>query len=87
MPDAQPVEPLHIFLTGNGGCSKPFLMKVLYHSLTKILSHGNVSLDKPKVLLIATTGVPAINIDGTTIHTALNIPITQFEKKIITSKW
>ena len=30
MPDAQPVEPLHIFLTGNGGCGKSFLMKVLY---------------------------------------------------------
>ena len=50
--------------------------------MTKILSHGNVSLDKPKVLLITTTGVPAINIDGTTIHTALNIPINQFEKKL-----
>ena len=47
------------------------------------MSHGNVSLDKPKVLLIATTGVPAINIDGTTIHTAL---LVNLEKKIITSK-
>ena len=82
MSDAQPLEPLHIFLTGNAGCGKSFLMKVLHQSLTKILSYGNVSLDKPKVLFMAPTGVAAINIDGTTIHNALNIPINQFGKKI-----
>ena len=68
---AQPLETLHIFLAGNAGCGKSFLMKVLYQSLTKILSYGIVSLDKPKVLLMAPTAVAAINIDGTTIHTAL----------------
>ena len=82
MSDAQPLEPLHIFLTGNASCGKSFLMKVLHQSLTKILSYGNVSLDKPKVLFMAPTGVAAINIDGTTIHNALNIPINQFGKKI-----
>ena len=82
MSDAQPLEPFHIFLTGNAGCGKSFLMKVLHQSLTKILSYGNVSLDKPKVLLMAPTGVAAINIDGTTIHTALNIPINHSGKKL-----
>ena len=43
---------------------------------------GNVSLDKPKVLLMAPTGVAAINIDGTTIHTALNIPVGSFGKNL-----
>ena len=81
MPDAQPLKPLHIFLTGNAGYGKSFLMKVIYQSLTKILSYGNVSLDKRKVLLMAPTGVATINIDGTTMHTALNIPISQFRKK------
>ena len=76
------MEPLHIFLTGNAGCGKSFLMKVLYQSLNKTLSYGNVSLDKPKVLLIAPTGVAAINIDGTTIHTALNIPVGSFGKNL-----
>ena len=57
-------------------------MKVLHQSLTKILSYGNVSLDKPKVLFMPPTGVAAINIDGTTIHNALNIPINQFGKKL-----
>ena len=76
------MEPLQIFLTGNAGCGKSFLMKVLYQSLTKTLSYGNISLDKPKVLLMAPTGVAAINIDGTTIHTALNIPVGSFGKNL-----
>ena len=82
MSDAQPLAPLHIFLTGNAGCGKSFLMNVLYQSLTKILSYGNVSLDKTKVLLMTPTGVAATNIAGTTLHTALNIPINQFGKKL-----
>ena len=57
-------------------------MKVLYQSLTKTLLHGNVSVDKTKVLLIAPTDVAAVNIDGTTIHTALNIPIAFFGKNL-----
>ena len=76
------LEPLHIFLTGDAGCGKSFLMKVIYQSLTKIFSYGNVSLDKTKVLLMAPTGVAAIIIDGTTIHTALNIPVDHFGKNL-----
>ena len=76
------LKPLHIFLTGNAGCGKSFLMKVIYQTLTKIFSYGSVSVDKPKVLLMAPTGVAAINIDGTTIHTALNIPVGQFGKNL-----
>ena len=78
----QNLEPLYIFLTGNAGCGKSFLMEVLYQSLTKTLSYGNVSVDKPKVLLIAPIGAAAVNIDGTTIHTALNIPIGSFGKNV-----
>ena len=69
-----------LFLTGNAGCAKSFLMKVFYQSLTKTLSYGNVSVDKPKVLQMAPTGVAPVNIDSTTIHTALNIPTGSFGK-------
>ena len=31
--------------------------------------------EKPRILLLAPTGVAAINIDGTTIHTALGITV------------
>ena len=81
MSDVQSLQPWHNFLTSNTGCSKSFLMQVLYQSLTKIfLSCENVSLDKPMVLFMAPTVVVATNIDGLVIHTVLNIPINQLEK-------
>ena len=46
------------------------------------MSNGDVSLDKPKVLLMVPAGLAAINVYGATINTALNIPINQFGKKI-----
>ena len=76
------VDILHNFLTGAPGCGKPFSMKVMYQSLTKILSYRNVSVDKPKVLLMVPAGVAAVNIDGGTIHTALNIPTGHFGKNL-----
>ena len=29
------IKPLHVFITGNGGCDKSNLIKTIYHSLTK----------------------------------------------------
>ena len=46
-------------------------MKILYQYLTGTLSYENMSVDKPKVLLMGPTGVAAINIDDTAIHTAV----------------
>ena len=40
---------------------------------TKTFSYKNSELEKPKVLLLAPTGVAALNIDGTTINFALHI--------------
>ena len=69
------IDPLNIFLTGNAGCGKSFLMKILYHSLTKTFSYRTSELEKPKVFLLAQTGVAAINIDGTTIHSVPHAPV------------
>ena len=38
--------------------------------------------EKPKVLLLAPTGVAAINIEGTTIHSGLGIPIGHHGKNV-----
>ena len=76
------IDSLHIFLTGNAGCGKLFLTKVLYQSLTKNFSYRNSELDKSKVLPLAPTGVAAINIDDTTIHSALNLLVGNFEKHL-----
>ena len=42
--------------------------------LTKTFNLYSGSPDKPKVLILAPTGVAAINIDGTTINSGLSIP-------------
>ena len=73
------IEPLHIFLTGNGGCGKSFLVKCMYEALNKLLSYKGDN-SKAKVMLLAPTGVAAININGTTIHTGLGIPCTNFHQ-------
>ena len=71
---------MYIFVTGDAGCGKSFLIKIMYQALIKVFSYGNVSLDKAKVLFMAPTGVATINIDDTTIYTALNIPVGHFGK-------
>ena len=67
------VEPLHIFLTGQGGCGKSHLVKTIYHSLSKLLLRKGADPGRPRVLLLAPTGVAAVNIDGTTVHSGLGI--------------
>ena len=75
-------EPLHIFLK----VIYQALTKVIYQALTETLSYGISSVDKAKVLLMAPKNVAAINVDDTTIHTALNIPISHFWENFTTTK-
>ena len=75
------IDPLHIFITGKGGCGKSNLLKTIFFSLTKTLSYHTAE-SKQKVLLLAPTGVAAININGTTINSALKIPVGRFEKNV-----
>ncbi|XP_057304469.1 ATP-dependent DNA helicase PIF5-like [Hydractinia symbiolongicarpus] len=76
------VTPLYIFLTGAGGCGKSHLIKTIYQAMSKVLSYKSKNLNKPKVFLVAPTGVAAININGTTIHTAFGIPVGHFGKNL-----
>ena len=76
------VEPLHIFLTGKGGCGKSHLIRTIYHSITKTLGYHANDIEKPQVMLLSPTGVAAINIGGTTIHCALGIPVGNFSSTV-----
>lgn len=70
--------PLHLFITGGAGVGKSQLLKAVHQSLLRILSHNlQESPDDIKVLLTAPTGKAAFLIKGTTIHSALQIPINQ----------
>lgn len=55
------IQPLYIFLTGAGGCERSLLGKPMYQTMSKIFSYRSKELNKPKVLLVAPTGVAAIN--------------------------
>ena len=69
-----------MFITGNGGCDKAHLIKTIYYCVSKSLYNQAMSSDKPKVLLLAPTGVAITNINGTTIHIGLGIPVGYFGK-------
>ena len=68
------IEQIYLFLTGGGGAGKSHLVKTIYHTAVKTFRHPPINPELPTVLLMAPTGVAAINIDGTTIDTALAIP-------------
>ena len=71
--DGQDVEPVHIFLLGSGGTGKSNLVKVIYNAISKTLLYHCKDTEKPKVLLLGPTGISAVNIGGTTIHSGLAI--------------
>ena len=68
------VDPLRLFITGGTGVGKSHLMKTICIFLTKTFNLYSGSPDKPGALILASTGVAAININGTTINSGLSIP-------------
>ena len=68
------VLPIHLFITGGAGAGKSHLIKAIHHTVTKSFRYTTINPELPTVLLMAPTVVAAINISGTTIHTALAIP-------------
>ncbi|XP_057316850.1 uncharacterized protein LOC130657876 [Hydractinia symbiolongicarpus] len=77
------IKPIHIFLTGSAGRGKPLLITTISDMLNKALSYRARNLEKDKYLILAPTGVAAINIEGNTIHSAVGIPADRnFTKNI-----
>ena len=71
---AKPHETFQFILSGSGGVDKSHLIKTIYQSVSKVLQYHGGSPDKPRVLVLAPTGVASINVNGITIHSALSIP-------------
>lgn len=62
--------PLHIFITGGAGSGKSHLIKTITASVSKTLCYGSSCIEN--LLLLAPTGVAAVNINWTTIHSAVD---------------
>ena len=69
------VKPFYIFLTGGSGVAKSHAIKTITMSLNKGLMCNSVNPYKPRALILAPTGVAAININGTTVPSGLGIGI------------
>ena len=65
--ESQP-EPFHIFLSGGAGVGKSFLV----HVVTEFLKSSEMS---KSLLVTASTGKAATGINGTTLHSAFNLPV------------
>ena len=68
-------EPFYMFWLGGACVGKSRLAKTIHMSIIKVLLHKGSSPEKLRVLLLAPTRVAVININGTTIHTALRINV------------
>ena len=71
---SQNVKPVYLFISRGDGPAKSPLIKTIYHTVVKTYRQVPMNPEKPIELLAVFTGVAAINIDGTTINTALAIP-------------
>ena len=71
----QPVDvnPIYLFISGGSGAGKSHLIKAVYQTVLKTFKHGPSDPDLPSVLMLAPTGVAAINIGGSVIHSSLGI--------------
>ena len=71
-----PHKKIHLFLTGGAGTGKTFLLMLLIQGLlrhyTKTLDSN---IDTPIALVMAYTGKVTFNVGGTTIHSALLLPL------------
>lgn len=68
------IKPIFIFVTGGAGSGKSHLIRTIYHTTENMFKYCATNPALPTVLLMAPTGVAAVNISGTTVNTALAIP-------------
>lgn len=64
---------LQVFFTGPAGTGKSFVLKLLMETANRFSLRHNAT--KCAFVACATTGKAAVNIDGTTVHTAFSINI------------
>ena len=73
--DAHNAEPIHVFLSGSRGTGKSHLVKVIYNAISKTLLYICKDPEEPRVVLLGSTGISAVNIGATAIHYGLGIKL------------
>ena len=68
------IEPFDLFLSGSAGVGKSHLVKTIHQVVSKLLQYHGTFPEKPRLLILVQTGVATINVNGATIHFALNLP-------------
>ena len=71
------VNPLNVFISGGAGLGKSYFINTIFQTLTRTFNLYSGTPEKIKVLKMAPTGVAAVNINGATMNTALDIPTTR----------
>ena len=61
-------------MPGPAGVGKSHLVKTIHQAVFKLLQDHGSSPEEPRVLILAPNGIASINVNGTTIHSALNLP-------------
>jgi hypothetical protein len=72
--------PFNYFVTGGAGTGKSHLIRALHQMVIRTLRREGDDPTALKVLLMAPTGTAAHNIDGLTIHSALQLQLGQSAK-------
>ena len=67
-----------LFITGGAGARRSHLIKKIYQMATQTFKQVSGNPEKPSVLLLAPTGISAVNISGTTVNMGLSIPVDNF---------
>ena len=80
--DLEIPEPFYIFLSGGGGVGKSHTVHVINEYLKRHLKFKDQRQEQPSVQVCASTGVAAVKIGGTTLHSGYNIPCRQFSSDL-----
>ena len=77
-------KPFHIFLSGGAGVGKTFVVNLMTDYLKKVLRYPGQNPDEqPSVVVTASTGKAATNVNGTTLHSAFKLPTPQSWSKVL----
>ncbi|XP_066935952.1 uncharacterized protein [Clytia hemisphaerica] len=75
--------PFYVFQTGSAGCGKSYTLNTIKFFLEKALTYGTRNASKERLLIMAPTGVAAVNVAGSTINSVFSlIPGDEWSKNI-----